>query len=123
MPSPWYANPSPAFQPALRLISSITQTNPVGISTTFDHNFVSGTIVRIYVPLSLVYGMPQIDKLFGPITVTGADTFTMPIDGTLFDALVIPGVDAAHTYAYPSVVPIGELTSILTAAVQNVLPY
>jgi len=122
MASPWYANPSPTFQPALRLIASITQTNPIVVTTTFDHDFVSGTIVRINIPLPLVYGMRQADKLYAPITVTGTDTFTMPIDGTGFEALVIPGVDAAHTNAYPSVVPIGEINSILTAAVQNVLP-
>jgi len=123
MPSPWYADPSPTFQPALRLISSITQSNPVVITTSFDHDYISGTIVRINIPLPLVYGMPEIDKLFGPITVTGTDIFTMPIDTTRFQALVIPGIDAAHTYAYPYVTAIGELTSILTAAVQNVLPY
>ena len=123
MASPWYANPSPTFQPTLRLIASITQTNPVAITCTFDHDFVSGTIVRINVPLPLVYGMRQIDKLYAPITVTGTDTFTMPIDGTLFDAFVVPGAVAAHTNAYPYVTPIGEINTILTAAVQNILPY
>ena len=123
MASPWYANPTPTFKPAMRLISSITQTNPVVITTSFDHDYLSGTILRIVIPMHYVYGMQQIDKLFGPITVTGTDTFTMPIDGTRFDALVIPGVDAAHTYSYPYISVVGEVSSMLTAAVQNVLPY
>jgi len=123
MASPWYANPSPTFQPAMRLITAITQADPVTITCTFDHDYVSGTVVRIYVPRSDVYGMSQIDKLTGPITVTGTDTFTMPIDGTRFDALVIPAPIPAHTNSYPHVIPIGEINSILTASVRNVLPY
>lgn len=123
MASPWYANPSPTFQPAMRLITAITQTDPVVVTTSFDHDYVSGTVVRIYVTRPDVYGMSQIDKLFGEITVTGTDTFTVPIDGTGFDALVIPAPLPAHTNSYPYVIPIGEINSILTASVRNVLPY
>jgi len=123
MASPWYANPSPTYQPAMRLISSISKAVLAEIKTTFDHDFVSGTIVRIHMPRTDVYGMPQIDKLSGAITVTGTDTFTMDIDTTLFQALVIPTPIPAHTQSYPYVIPIGQINSILTASVRNVLPY
>jgi len=121
MAGPWYAHEFPTFYPAMRPVDSITRTDPVVISTSFDHNYVTGTIVRIYV--SKEYGMPQIDKLFGAITVTSSDTFTMPIDATLFQEFVIPVPIPDKTNSYPHVVPIGEINSILTAAVQNVLPY
>ena len=117
----WYANPSPTFQPAMRLISSITNANPAVITTTFDHDFVTGTVVRLHIPPG--YGMEQADTLQGAITVTGTDTFTMPIDTSLFDVLTIPGSIPWYVYSYPHVIPIGELNSLLDAAVQNVLPY
>ena len=117
----WYANPSPAFQPAMRLISSITNANPAVVTTTFDHDYITGTIVRLHIPDG--YGMKQADEQAVTIAVTGTDTFTINIDTIRFDALVIPGVFPYYFSRYPLAIPIGELNSILTAAVQNVLPY
>lgn len=116
-----YADPFPVFKPAMRLIASITQANPCVITTTFAHGYISGTIVRLDIPFA--DGMQQANQLYGPITVTGLTTFTLPINTTMFDAFSIPVSPSPHVNTCAMVVPIGENNDILTAAVQNVLPY
>lgn len=110
----------PTYKPAMRIISSITQGIFTTITTSFDHLYVDGLIVRLIIPVG--YGMWQANELCGPIVVTGATTFTMAIDSTLFDAFVAP-VTFPYSYQYAQVVPVGELNSLLTSATQNVLPY
>ena len=89
-----YANQDPQFQPAMRIISAITQASNAEVTTTFDHDYSSGLIVRFYIPSW--YGMPQIDKLKGMITVTGTDTFTVDIDTRKFDAFSVPATQWWH---------------------------
>lgn len=78
----------PVYQPAMRIISSITNADPAVVTTTFNHQYQSGLIVRLNVPLG--YGMQQANQLYGPIMVTGDTTFTIDIDTTFFDPLVVP---------------------------------
>lgn len=115
-----YPYPFPVYQPAMRLVIAITKANPAVVTTSPNHQFVTGTIVRIYTyPAN---GMVQINQMTGPITVTGVNTFTIPIDTTNFDTFVVPGMPTANN-TQATVVPIGELTGQLDAAVFNVLPY
>ncbi len=107
---------SPTFQPAMREITVITQANPATVTTAFDHDYITGEIVRLYIPVD--HGMTQADQLVGEITVTAATTFTINIDTIGFDAFVVPGA----TVQCAQVVPIGEINSLLTAATDNVLP-
>lgn len=116
-----YAVVQPIFQPAMRLITAITNANPAAVTTSFDHDYISGTIVRLYVPIA--DGMYQIDKKIGTITVTGLTTFTIDIDTTTFDVFAIPVSPSPHTPICAQVVPIGEINSTLAAATQNVLPF
>jgi|SRR5665213_1815375 len=112
-----YAFRNPIFQPAYRLIASITQSNPAIITTTFAHKYVTGTTVRLDIPV--LDGMQQADQFVGEIVVTGSTTFTIPtLDTTNFDVFSIP-VTNLNTCAL--VVPIGENNAILTAAVHNTL--
>lgn len=115
-----YANPDPTFQPSMRLISAITNGNPAVVTTTFGHDFVSGTLVRLYIPV--IDGMFQASNLVGTITVTGPTTFTIDIDTTSFDVFAIPVAPSPHDNTCALVVPIGEVNDILSAATQNVLP-
>jgi|KBSSwiStaDraftv2_1062776.scaffolds.fasta_scaffold488680_2 hypothetical protein len=117
----FYAQPNPIFQPAMRLIASITQANPAVVTTTFDHLYITGTIVRLDIPPQ--YGMQQLDGFVGPITATGSTTFSFPIDSTLFQAFAVPSPISPQQSTCAMVVPIGEDNSILTAAVQNTLPH
>jgi hypothetical protein len=109
---------SPDFQPALRIISSITNANPASVTTTIDHDYLDGLIVRLIIPDG--FGMTQADNLTGTITVTADDTFTIDIDTTNFDAFAAPSpLPSAYTCA--QVIPIAEGTS-LTNVTKNLLP-
>lgn len=110
-----FANASPTFQPAYRLITALTNANPVAVTTSFDHDFVTGEIVRIYVPTR--YGMHEINHKVGTITVTGDTTFTVDIDTTQFTVFAEP----VTSFQCAFVVPIGEVNSLLQGATQNVL--
>jgi hypothetical protein len=65
--------------------------------------------------------MQQANQLTGTIVVTGATTFAIDIDTTLFDAFAIPVSPAPRVNTCAQVVPVGEDNSILSAALQNVL--
>lgn len=110
----------PVFQQAMRIIQSISNSDPVVVTTTFPHQYATGLIVRLNVPQG--FGMLQINRLYGPIVVTGDMTFTMAINSTSFDPFVAP---TAYPDSYQSaqVTPIGELNEQLQQATRNVLPY
>jgi hypothetical protein len=116
-----FAVQMPVFQPSMRIISAITQSNPASVTTTFAHQYLNGCIVRLDLPDAV--GMQQLNQMFGPITVTGSTTFTLPIDTTSFEAFAIPVDPLPQVNTCAMVVPIGEQASNLDSAVQNVLPY
>lgn len=115
----FHAVQNPTFQRAMRLISAITNSNPATVTTSFDHDYGTGDIVRLNIPRW--FGMTQANKLVGTITVTGSDTFTIDIDTTKFDTFVIPSPVPWYVDSYPSVTPVGEVTSKLAGATQNTL--
>jgi len=108
----------PTYKPAMRIISDITNSFPATITTTFNHNYITGTVVRLYIPVG--FGMVQANHMQGIITVNGDTTFLMDIDTSTFDPFVIPIVFPKN-FQHAQVVPIGEVNSILTAATDNVL--
>jgi hypothetical protein len=120
MPTPYYANPTPIFQPAMRLISAITRANPAVVTTTFPNQYITGTVVRLDIPYAC--GMQQANQLTGAISVITPTTFAINIDTSLFDPFVSPTF-TPHVNSAAQVVPIGEVNDILTAATQNVLPF
>lgn len=116
-----YADPNPMFQPAMRLIAAISNSDPATVTTTFAHQYVTGTIVRLDVPF--VDGMQQITGRVFPITVTGPTTFTIPEDTTNYDVFAIPNPAPIHQNTCAQVIPVGEINSTLLAAVRNILPF
>jgi hypothetical protein len=112
---PCYANPNPLFQPAMRIITNITNTNPAIVTTSFDHNYLTGENLRLYV--SAEFGMSQINEMTGYIEVLSPTTFSISIDSTSFDPFVIPPSPKTCS----QVCPVGEINSMLTAATHNVL--
>lgn len=114
------AQTNPTYQPAMRIISAITNANPAQVTTTFAHNYQTNLIVRINIPSH--FGMQQINQLQGTITVNSTTTFLIDIDTTHFDVFSTP---ANYPYSYQSatVVPVGEDNSTLLQATNNVLPY
>lgn len=127
---------NPTMQPPVRLIASITQSNPAIVTTALRidtitqpnppivygvHRYTSGMKVRLDIPLAC--GMQEANTLTGIITVTGNNTFTIDIDTRLFTPFAIPTNPNAQTNTCAQVVPIGEITELLNAAVRNTLPH
>jgi hypothetical protein len=107
----------PVFQPALRIITNITNGFPATITTSFAHQYATGLVVRLVLPPG--YGMTQANQLFSDITVTSPTTFTINIDTTHFQPFVTPGSSSQ----YPQAIPTGEINSTVYLATKNVLPY
>lgn len=112
---PILAVPTPIFQPAMRVITNITNSNPVVITTSFDNQYVTGLVVRLYVPQG--YGITLLNHVEAPITVLTNTTFSMPIDTINMPAYITP----AGAEQFAQVVPTGEINSILYAATRNIL--
>lgn len=112
---PILAVPTPIFQPAMRVITDITNSNPVVITTSFDNQYVTGLVVRLYVPQG--YGITLLNHVEAPITVLTNTTFSMPIDTINMPAYTTP----AGAEQFAQVVPTGEINSILYAATRNIL--
>jgi len=90
MPAPLIpAIQHPQFQPAMRIVTAITNGFPCVVTTSFEHNYLSGLVVRLDIPNE--YGMVQANQLFGPITYLTPTTFSMPIDTTFFTPFNVPG--------------------------------
>jgi hypothetical protein len=124
MPIPTQATINPLYQPAMRTITAITNANPALVTTSFAHNYVDGTIVRLYIPA--YFGMKQADHLFGTVTNNGVNTqFLIDIDTTLFDAFVVPPDIAGKSPWWmnfdANVIPIAEDNDTLQAATHNTL--
>lgn len=119
----------PDFQPAMRIITAITNTYPAVITTQVNHLYTSGMVVRIVIPQA--DGMQQLNNYLGEITVTGLDTFTVNVDATRFDVFAVP-VDnwtdpingiSIHIDTCAQVLPVGENAYNLNAAMRNTLPH
>lgn len=119
MPYQCYALRDPLFGPAMRIIASITNDVHAVVTTTFDHGYVDGTIIRFDIPPAL--GMQQINQLFSPIVVTGQTTFITTINTLLFQPFVIPSGLSPQVDICGLAVPIGEINSTLKASLINQL--
>jgi len=107
------------FAPGMFVISSITNANPAVVTTTANHDYVDGAIVRF--DIQPACGMDQIDGMTSSILVTGATTFTTLIDTTLFAPFTIPVAPDVHTNICSLVVCMAENNDTLKNAVRNVL--
>lgn len=114
------ANPNPIFQPAMRIISSITNANPAAVTTTFAHQYTTGIVARLNVPNG--FGMVQANQLYGDIVVTGDTTFTIDIDTTGFDIFAAPSTFPQNQQS-ATVTAIGEINLDSNAPERNVLPF
>lgn len=114
----YLAEEDPIFQPAVRLVTDVTKAYHATVTTSFDHDYIVGQIVRFYIPTT--WGMWQLNHLQGEIlSVPTSDTFTVAIDTRDFDSFVVPG----SPLQYAQVVPIGENTLQSYAASRNTLPH
>lgn len=110
----------PVYQPAMRIIDSITNAFPAVVTTTFAHQYKTGLIVRLNIPPH--FGMQEANQKIGEITVTSDTAFEINIDTTLLEPYAVSGV---YPYSYQSgqVTPVAENNSLLSSATVNRLPY
>lgn len=85
------------FSPPRVAISAITQANPCVVTTSEDHNLVTGAVVRVHVPRN--YGMFPLNNNLYSVTVLSPTTLSLQtkqvppainVDSTLFPAFTIP---------------------------------
>lgn len=120
MPVPnGFAYQYPNYQPAMRLITAISNFFPASVTTSFDHNYQTGDIVRLFIPEG--WGMQQADQKIGTITVTGDTTFDIDIDTYNYDPFIVPPDPSPFIISVAQVIPIGEVNSKLTQATRNIL--
>jgi hypothetical protein len=114
-----YANPNPIFQPAMRLIASITNAFPALVTTTFANQYKSGLIVRLDIPVAC--GMQEINGMTGTISVVSDTSFFIDIDTTFITPFSIPVGVSPHVDTCAQVVPVGEVNEQLFQATRNIL--
>ena len=105
----------PMFQPAMRVVTDITNGFPCVVTTSFNNNFFTGDIVRIIIPLG--WGMQQINNQFSPVTIISPTTFSMNIDTTNYDVFF-----DGNTGQFAQCIPIAEVNSTIYGATYNTLP-
>jgi hypothetical protein len=110
----------PAFYPARRFITKITQAVNAVVTMSVTHGFTVGQLVRILVPPE--FGMTQMNGQLATITAvtTGAtNTITLNINSSGFTAFAFPtSAQAAAGINFAQVVPVGEAA---TTPFQNLL--
>jgi hypothetical protein len=98
-------------------IANVANSNPIVVTTANNHNLTTGDVETI----SGIVGFPFLNDRSYPVTVTGAKTFSIPVDGTPWGAYQYGGTvkpnpinqlvtltDYPDTYAIPFVVPAQE---------------
>jgi len=112
---------NPIFQPAIREIAGLSavyfqDTLLLQVTTTQDHLYKDGLVVRLSIPLE--YDAQQFNQAKGDIVVDSPTTFIMAFASIQFDPFVVP----LEPKQVPLVIPIAEDVQFLNSAVQNVLP-
>lgn len=115
-----FAYQNPVYGPAMRLISSITNSTAASVTTTFAHGYVDGTVIRFDIPPAC--GMQQINQLTSPIVVTSPTTFVVNIDTTTFQPFSVPSGLGPFIDICSQCVPIGSDNETLKPALVNQLP-
>ncbi len=125
MPPRFYGTlTDPLYVPAVINILSISNANPAVVVTTYDgttaaaNDYIDGLIVRIVVPQ--YFGMQQINKMKGVITIISPTSFSITIDSTNYDPFLIPTQHPSNLLNAAQVVPLGEKTEILTGSFVNI---
>ena len=114
---------SPTYQAAMRIINALTLAGNATVTTSFDHDYLVGLIVRLLIPSE--FGMIEANNLVGTIlSVPGSDSFVVDINTRGFDAFVLASAAVPlpwYINDYATVVPIAEKSAKLNQATRNVL--
>lgn len=86
----------------VKTIDSITNSNPMVITTSFPHHYVAGLDVRFLIPT--MFGMQELNTLNAQILSTTSNTLTINLDSTNFSVFSYPN-PLPLAYTNPSVIP------------------
>lgn len=83
-------------------IASITQANPMVVTTVNDHGYPIGMNVNFLIPDQ--FGMTQLNNIVGQVIQTTLNTLTINIDSSFFTPFSYPS-PLPFAYTFPSVIP------------------
>jgi hypothetical protein len=86
----------------VRPIESISNSYPMIVTTTIDHKYVAGMMVRFLIPSQ--FGMVELNELLGQVLSLTNDQLAIDIDSTNFSVFSYP-VSLPSAYTQPSVIP------------------
>ena len=89
---PGYSQQQVHYNLIVRIIDSITSANPAVVTTTENHEYVTGMDVRFQIPLS--FGMRQLNNITAQVTVIDDVSFSINVNTT-----------SMQPFAYPSPLP------------------
>lgn len=86
----------------VRTIASITNANPMVLTTTQDHGYVAGMMVTFLIPIQ--FGMVELNGLNVQVISLTSDTLTINLDAKGFTPFAYPS-PLPSAYTLPSVIP------------------
>ncbi len=99
---PGYSQVQVAMNLTWQVIASITQANPMVVTTVNDHGYVDGMEVRFNIPFN--FGMVQLNNISGQIISSSSNTLTINIDSTNFTPFAYPS-PLPSAYSQPTIFP------------------
>ena len=122
----------PVYQPATRIITSITNSYPAVVTTgllsfpggvitvtPMTHLYSDGMILRLDIPY--YYGMEEANWYSGEISIIDGFTFNIDIDTTDFDPFVIPPIITTVDPADPTLtVPLPPYRRLILSVIDPI---
>ena len=95
------------YQPSVFDISAISLGSSTTVTTTVDHNYVVGQIVRLVIPM--IYGSFQLNEQQGIVTsIPASDQVVININSTLANPFVS---NPTSGITQPQIVAMGDINS------------
>ena len=105
-------NFDPAFYPRRRFIVNISQAASAVVTTSVQHGYTVGQVVRMNVPAA--FGMIEMNNIQATVTAITASTFTLDVDSSAFTAFSF-ALPADVPFSFATVTPSGENTGVSLA--------
>ena len=99
---PGYSQQQVHYNLIVRVIASITNANPAIVTTTEDHEYVTGMDIRFQIPSS--FGMRQLNNINAQITVIDDVSFSINVNTTNMQSFAYPS-PLPNAYDNPTVIP------------------
>lgn len=88
-----------------KTIASITQANPMVVTTSFPHHYVAGMMVTFLIPPS--FGMQQLNHITAQVLAVTTSTITVNVNSMSFQAFAYPS-PLPNAYTPPSIIPVSS---------------